>query len=98
VSGAGPAPCRLLRSRGAYGRSADGAPWQDGDSPLEAYWCLATQEPVGPDDALVHAKVCRDGRACFAGAAVTLAGGAATGGGQGRGEGRGGSGREGQGA
>jgi hypothetical protein len=61
-----PTVCRLLRARGAYGRSADGSAWQSGDSSVEAYWCLATMEPVGPDDALVHAHACRAGRGCFA--------------------------------
>lgn len=59
------AVCRRLRARGAYGRSADGSDWQAGASSLEGYWCLATHEPVGPDDGLVHAQACRAGRACF---------------------------------
>ena len=73
------AVCRRLRARGAYGRSADGSDWQAGASSLEGYWCLATHEPVGPDDGLVHAQACRAGRACFqsgeAGAAGSGAGG-----------------------
>lgn len=64
-----PAPCRLLRARGAYGPSAAdafGEGWADGGSTLEAYWCLATQQPFGPDDGVVHASRCRAGRACYA--------------------------------
>lgn len=66
-----PVVCRLLRSRGAYGRSSDEAAWQTGDSSLEAYWCVATMEPFGPDDALVHAQACRAGRRCFSPPAAT---------------------------
>ena len=62
-----PAVCRGLRARTAYGRAPDGVDWRTGDSTLEAYWCLRTQEPAGPDDGLVHAQACRAGRGCFAG-------------------------------
>jgi len=71
-----PACCRRLRSRGAYGRSADGSDFRSGTSLLEGYWCLATQEPVGPDDGLVHAQDCRPGRMCYESAPLGLAGGA----------------------
>ncbi len=70
---AAPVVCRLLRSRSAYGHAPDGVDWRTGDSPTEAYWCVATQEPVGPDDGLVHAHACRAGRACFAAPAAELA-------------------------
>ena len=79
---AAPAPpvaCRWLRTRSAYGRSADEATWESGDSPLESYWCLRTMEATGPDDGLVHAHACRPGRICFEArptvAAVVLAAG-----------------------
>jgi len=62
-----PAVCRWLRARSSYGRAPDGVAWQTGDSSLETYWCLLTQEPGGPDDGLVHAHACRAGRSCFAG-------------------------------
>lgn len=74
LAGAPTAVCRHLRSRGAYGRSPDGGAWQAG-SPLEAYWCLATHEPAGPDDGLVHAQACRAGRGCFVSSADGSGGG-----------------------
>ncbi len=66
MSAAAPlAVCRWLRARGAYGAAPAAASWESGDSALEAYWCLRTQEATGPDDALVHAHACGAGRACF---------------------------------
>ncbi|HSN92682.1 MAG TPA: hypothetical protein VLS93_15735 [Anaeromyxobacteraceae bacterium] len=68
MNGPAPAPvCRWLRARSAYGRSADGIDWRTGESTLESYSCLLTQEPSGPDDGLAHARTCRPGRTCFAG-------------------------------
>jgi hypothetical protein len=57
--------CCWLRAKGAYGRGVDVVAWTTGESPQDAYWCLRTQEPFGPDDQLVHAARCRTGRRCF---------------------------------
>ncbi|BDG03193.1 hypothetical protein [Anaeromyxobacter oryzae] len=65
--------CRWLRSRSAYGRTAEGAEWLAGASTVEGYWCLRTMEPAGPDDALAEPGACRPGRACFAAAGEALA-------------------------
>lgn len=57
--------CRMLRGRSSYGPTgldADAA-----GSPLEGYWCVATMEPVGPDDGLAEPQRCGPWRACFAG-------------------------------
>jgi hypothetical protein len=64
--GEGGEACRWLRSRSAYGHRLDDSPWETGDSGLESYWCLCTMEAAGPDDGLVHAQACREGRRCFA--------------------------------
>lgn len=62
-----PPPCRFLRARAAYGRSPlDAAAWAVGPGVVDGCWCLATQEPCGPDDALADRATCRPGRACYA--------------------------------
>lgn len=58
-------PCRFLRARAAYGRSPLEATWAAGPGAVDGAWCLATQEPCGPDDALATREACRPGRACF---------------------------------
>jgi hypothetical protein len=68
VTASPPVPvCRWLRARSSYGRSPEGIDWRTGESAIETYSCLLTQEPAGPDDGLAHAHACRPGRACFAG-------------------------------
>ncbi len=64
--------CGWLRARGAYGEPLPATPWEAGTSGVDAYWCLRTQEPFGPDDRVAHAAACRRGRGCFreAGAAA----------------------------
>lgn len=61
--GAPPVLCCLLRTKATYGTlDAVARPWT---STTASYRCLATMEPVGPDDAPVHADACRAGRKCF---------------------------------
>ncbi len=62
-----PAVCRFLRTRQiAATVTADGVlPWEAGENAAAAYWCVATSGPVGPDDAIVHAKQCVNRRICF---------------------------------
>jgi hypothetical protein len=62
---AAPRVCRLLRTKTAFGQVGPGAPWKLGHSTTAAYWCLATMEPFGPDEAYCHPHVCGEGRACF---------------------------------
>jgi hypothetical protein len=57
--------CRLLRTKTAFGTTAEGHDWQSGSSSTAAYWCLGTMQTAGPDDALVHPTTCLSGRRCF---------------------------------
>ena len=61
--------CRKLRTKLAFTPlvTAEGEPllWQKGDGSTSVYWCCATMECAGPDGALVHATLCRDGRPCY---------------------------------
>jgi hypothetical protein len=60
-----PVLCKYLRCKSAYGAVEDSTAWQLGTDAAEVYWCLATMEAFGPDDAYAHATVCRDGRGCY---------------------------------
>ncbi len=60
-----PVLCKYLRCKSGHGAVEDDTEWQLGTSPTEAYWCLATMEPFGPDDSYAHAVVCRSGRGCY---------------------------------
>lgn len=60
-----PVLCKYLRCKSGFGANAGPAPWRDGTSTTEAYWCLATMEAFGPDDDYAHATVCGGGRACY---------------------------------
>jgi hypothetical protein len=57
--------CRCLRTKAAFGSVVGEEAWQLGDSSTAVYWCLATMEPVGPDEAPVDVHACRAGRRCF---------------------------------
>lgn len=63
------AVCRKLRTKLAFTPlvTTDGEPllWQKGDGSTAVYWCCSTMECAGPDGGLVHATLCRDGRACY---------------------------------
>jgi len=64
-----PTVCRLLRTKtyfGSFGDS-DTPPWQAGQSTTAVFWCLATMQSAGPDEALAHPGSCRAGRDCFLG-------------------------------
>ncbi|MGH9141296.1 MAG: hypothetical protein ACRD2I_09165 [Vicinamibacterales bacterium] len=57
--------CRAIRSKGAgvvYGSRVE---FENGFYSSAVFWCLATAEPVGPDDGLVHPHACTSGRSCF---------------------------------
>jgi hypothetical protein len=58
--------CRRLRSKGTPGISYDdGVSFEAGFIPTATFWCTATAEAVGPDDAPAHPHVCVPGRICF---------------------------------
>ncbi len=57
-----PSVCRLLRTKTAF---SSGDLWKLGDSTTAVYWCLATMEPYGPDDAYCHPHQCGRRRGCF---------------------------------
>jgi hypothetical protein len=61
--------CRKLRTKLAFTplQTSCGEPllWQKGDGSTSVYWCCRTMECAGPDGGLVHATLCRDGRACY---------------------------------
>lgn len=59
-----PVLCRYLRCKSSFGAVEADTDWQLGTSTTEAYWCLATMEPFGPDDGFVHATVCQRARSC----------------------------------
>lgn len=60
-----PSVCRLLRTKTAFSSGTAGELWKLGDSTTAVYWCLATMEPCGPDDAYCHPHQCGARRACF---------------------------------
>jgi hypothetical protein len=60
-----PAVCRNLRSKGAGVVYGDPVRWESGYFTSAVFWCLATVEPVGPDDDVAHPHACIAGRACF---------------------------------
>lgn len=58
--------CRMLRTKAYFGTYVSGDEgWQEGDSSTATYWCLATMESAGPDEALAHPHQCRPERGCF---------------------------------
>lgn len=61
-----PRVCRRVRSKGTPGIRYDSAvDWETGYVSTATFWCVATGESVGPDDAQVHPHVCGEGRLCF---------------------------------
>lgn len=62
--------CRWLRSRATY---RDGGVIPGFDGGAEGAWCLLTQEPSGPDEAVADATACRLGRDCFQSRRTALA-------------------------
>ena len=60
-----PPVCCRLRSKGAGVVYGDAVRWENGYVPTAVFWCLATVEPVGPDDHPAHPHACVQGRPCF---------------------------------
>ena len=60
-----PTVCRSIRSKGAGVIYGDRVQFENGFYSSAVFWCLATAEPVGPDDGLVHPHACTVGRPCF---------------------------------
>jgi hypothetical protein len=57
--------CRAIRSKGAGVVYGSRVQFENGFYSSAVFWCLATAEPVGPDDGIVHPHVCTAGRSCF---------------------------------
>lgn len=58
--------CERLRTKTAFGSLAGSTHrWQEGKSTTAVYWCLATMTNSGPDDQVVHPRLCRGERGCF---------------------------------
>lgn len=60
-----PAVCRAIRSKGAGVIYGSRVQFENGFYSSAVFWCLATAEPVGPDDGPVHPHACTAERACF---------------------------------
>ena len=60
-----PPVCRAIRSKGAGVVYGSRVQFENGFYPNAVFWCLATAEPVGPDDGAVHPHACTAGRECF---------------------------------
>jgi hypothetical protein len=61
-----PTACRRLRSKGTPGVVYDDrVSFDAGYVSTATFWCTATADPVGPDDASVHPHACVAGRICF---------------------------------
>lgn len=61
-----PTVCRRLRSKGTPGSTYDDVvTFATGYVPSATFWCTATADAVGPDDAPTHPHVCLAGRRCF---------------------------------
>jgi hypothetical protein len=58
--------CRAIRSKGAGVVYGSRVQFENGFYSSAVFWCLATAEPVGPDDGAVHPHACIAGRVCFA--------------------------------
>jgi hypothetical protein len=59
--------CRAIRSKGAGVIYGSRVQFENGFYSSAVFWCLATAEPVGPDDGIVHPHACTAERACFRG-------------------------------
>ena len=57
--------CRAIRSKGAGVVYGSRVQFENGFYSSAVFWCLATAEPVGPDDGVVHPHACTAGRECF---------------------------------
>lgn len=55
-------PCRNLRSKEMF---HDPNPLLEDDFSSGQYWCLKTQQLIGPDGKLVNRLECSPGRSCF---------------------------------
>ena len=57
--------CKFLRAKVSTAPHGDRrALWALRDEATTVYWCLLTMGSAGPDDGLVHAERCGEGRAC----------------------------------
>ena len=42
-----------------------GTEWLGIEDPNTTFWCIKTSGPVGPDNGVVGAKICVEGRSCY---------------------------------
>ena len=57
--------CKYLRAKVSTAPHGDRrALWALRNEATTIYWCLLTMGPAGPDDGLVHAERCGEGRVC----------------------------------
>lgn len=63
--GTPPMPCcTQLRCKTMYYRP-DERPGKLHESETAMHWCLLTQQPVGPDNAVAKPSQCQPGRGCY---------------------------------
>ena len=57
-------PCRCLRSKEMY-LHVDQLDWKTEGSHSGIYWCIHTQNAVGPDAQVAEPAACQPGRSCY---------------------------------
>jgi len=57
--------CRFLKAKNSFGMLEEGSSWQGIEDPNTTFWCIKSSAPVGPDNGIVGAKQCVEGRKCF---------------------------------
>ena len=60
-----PRICRFLKAKNSFGMLESGAEWHGIEDPNTTFWCIKTSGSVGPDNGVVGAKTCVEGRSCF---------------------------------
>ena len=58
----GQRPCKHLRSKEMYYAAA---PYEEDEFSSGIYWCLHTQDAIGPDGHAVDCEECTPGRPCY---------------------------------
>lgn len=55
-------PCKNLRSKEMY---YEPAPFVENEFSSSIYWCMRTQDCIGPDTQAVDCEECTPGRECY---------------------------------
>jgi len=59
-------PCRYLKAKNSFGMIESGdSQWFGIDDANTQFWCTRSAGAVGPDNGIVGAKECVEGRKCF---------------------------------